>query len=72
MEIPADIQTVIQTTFPEGASAEPMAGDAGEAGLMDEIKAQLCQAADPLMLDCVLLPPSKARVAMMLELLRSS
>ena len=51
---------------------EPVAGDAGEAGLMDEIKAQLCQAADPLMLDCVLLPPSKARVAMMLELLRSS
>ena len=51
---------------------ELVAGDAGEAGLMDEIKAQLCRAADPQMLDCVLLPPSKARVAMMLELLRSS
>ena len=38
----------------------------------DEISTALCKAADADGLDGVLLPPSKARVAMMLELVRSS
>lgn len=50
----------------------PAADDVGETCLMDEINVQLCKAADAQALDCVLLAPSKARVAMMLQLARNS
>lgn len=42
------------------------------ADAADEIAARLCPSASADELDTVLLPPSKARVAMMLELLRNS